>query len=105
MTNTTRYSTPFYKPFTAGSSRIRRTASNYTDYVASQAADYILQRDGQINKNDVCGCVRVTYTFSGSIFNIAISSTVTSQTIAVIAAYIENLLGLPAGSVTNLSIG
>jgi hypothetical protein len=50
-----------------GTSRIRRPASNWTDYVASQTADYILSSQksttGTAIKNSVtklCGCTTAT---------------------------------------------
>jgi len=48
-----------------GTSKIRRPASNYTDYVASQTADYVLESVDPTNKvgknlyhNWVCNCAR-----------------------------------------------
>ncbi len=43
LTNKIQYPPPFHLPFTAGSSRIRRTASAYTDFIGSQRADYVTQ--------------------------------------------------------------
>lgn len=46
-----------------GTSKIRRPASNWTDYIASQTADYITYAQGAVNttsvvrtQNRLCGC-------------------------------------------------
>jgi hypothetical protein len=50
-----------------GTSKIRRTASNWTDYVASQTADYVLQSQAALNGTSVkrtlvkvCSCTSST---------------------------------------------
>ena len=50
-----------------GSSKIRRPASNWTDYVASQTADYLTYSQGAVNTTSVvrtqtklCGCTTTT---------------------------------------------
>lgn len=51
----------------AGSSKIRRPASSWTDYVASQTADYILRSQNAVNTTSVnrtlvrlCNCTSTT---------------------------------------------
>ena len=50
-----------------GTSKIRRTASNWTDFVASQTADYVLSSQNGLNQtsvkntiNKVCTCTTTT---------------------------------------------
>jgi hypothetical protein len=50
-----------------GTSNIRRTASNWTDYVASQTADYVLRSQNAVNTTSVkrtlvklCSCTSTT---------------------------------------------
>ena len=106
MTNTTSYPPPFHSPFRSGSSRIRRTASGYTDYVAAQAADYVLQGGGVTTVNAVCDCARVSYTFGGTLFNVRIDlGIITTNTIEQIRAFIAAQLGVLPSQITDLSIG
>lgn len=51
-----------------GTSKIRRTASNWTDYIASQTADYVLTSQASTTSPSVtntvakvCGCTTPTY--------------------------------------------
>jgi hypothetical protein len=53
---------------TTGTSKIRRAASNWTDYVASQTADYVLTSQAATTSPSVtntvakvCGCTAPTY--------------------------------------------
>jgi len=53
---------------TTGTSKIRRTASNYTDYIASQTADYVLTSQASNTNPSVtnsvtklCDCATPTY--------------------------------------------
>jgi len=69
LTNNIQYPPPFHSPFTAGSSRIRRTASAYIDFVGSQRADYVTQiKSGaagnlpQLFVTGVCNCIPVPLT-------------------------------------------
>lgn len=57
-----------------GGSKIRRPASNYTDYIASQNADYVLESINQTNlvgkdllHNWVCGCSDSASTSAGAL--------------------------------------
>ena len=48
-----------------GSSRIRRTASNWTDHIASQTADFVTSRSNGLNGNvltrtKLCDCTSAT---------------------------------------------
>jgi len=53
---------------TTGTSKIRRTASNYTDYIASQTADYVLTSQASTTSPSVsnvltklCNCASPSY--------------------------------------------
>jgi hypothetical protein len=63
------YSAAFLIPRVVGTSKIRRTASSWTDFVASQKADYILRAQNLTNPNaksltltTLCNCTTTAIT-------------------------------------------